>query len=197
MVEDQIVLVLLAAGDSRRFGGNKLLADFEGKPMYRHIADQIAGLERDVFSRKLVVSQYPEILSQLGAEGYETIENCRSDLGISHSIRLALGVLDGREAAVCFAVCDQPRLRGATVRRLVKEWKENGRGIACLSYRGRDGNPAVFARRYEQELLRLTGDTGGRRVIRDHPEALWRCEIEDERELEDMDEPGQIPPAEK
>lgn len=197
MVGDHVVLVLLAAGDSRRFGANKLLADFEGKPMYRHIVDEIAGIGGDVFYRKLVVSQYPEILSRLKEEGYEAIENCRSDLGISHSIHLALGALDGREDAVCFAVCDQPGLRGATVCRLVKEWRENGRKIACLSCMGRDGNPAVFAREYEQELLRLTGDAGGRRVIRNHPEALWRCEIGDERELEDVDEPSQIAPAEK
>ena len=36
-----ISLVLLAAGNSRRFEGNKLLSTIDGKPMYLYIADEI------------------------------------------------------------------------------------------------------------------------------------------------------------
>lgn len=183
----KIVLVLLAAGDSKRFGGNKLLADIDGKPMYRHLADEIAALPGSVFYRKLAVSQYPEILSDLASRGYETIMNKESFLGISHSIQLAVNAMDGQEDAVCFAVCDQPYLKGQTIVRLLEEWQESGKGIGCLSHGGEDGNPAVFARRYERELSELTEDVGGKRVIRRFPEDVYRCEVPDKKELKDID----------
>lgn len=183
----RIVLVLLAAGDSRRFCGNKLLYEVDGKPMYRHVTDELGGLPEGVFYRKIVVSQYEEILEDLAACGYEVIKNTESYLGISHSIHLALGALDGQEDAVCFAVCDQPYLKGDTVRKLLDGWTDSGKGLGCLCYGMMDGNPAVFARRYEEELRKLTGDTGGKRVIRRFPEDVYRYEVDDEKELKDID----------
>ena len=50
-----------------------------------------------------------------------------------------------------------------------------------------DGNPALFARRYEPELMMLTGDRGGRAVIRCHSGDLYRHETASPRELEDID----------
>lgn len=187
-MEKNIVLVLLAAGDSRRFHGNKLLTEFGGKQMYRYIIDEIAGLPEDFFYRKLIVSQYAEILERMEKEGYETVENTESVLGISHSIRLAIRQMDGKEDAICFAVCDQPYLRGETIRALVHGWMESGKGMACLSAGGHDGNPTIFSRKYEPALLGLNGDAGGKQVMKRFPEDIFRLKVEAEQELEDIDE---------
>lgn len=189
----RVVLVLLAAGDSVRFGGNKLLASVGTKPMYRHLADEIQAVSGDAFYRKLVVSQYSRILTDLGQAGFEPVENRDSRLGISHSIRLALEQMDGREDAVCFAVCDQPWLRAQTILDMMDGWRKSGKGLACLCCGGVDGNPALFARCYEPELLMLSGDRGGRAVIRRHPEDLYRHEIRNPKELEDIDTKEKIP----
>lgn len=182
-----LALVLLAAGDSRRFGGNKLLHPFQGKPMYQHILDQIEQLPGDLFTKKIVVTQYAEIMEEVQNRGYLVVENCASTLGISHSIHLGLQVLEGTETAVCFAVCDQPYLRGETIGKLVEGWRRSGYGIGCLSHRGELGNPAVFSAVYRQELMALEGDVGGRRVIRRHPEDLFLYEVEEGMELVDVD----------
>ena len=71
----KIALVLLAAGDSRRFGSNKLLADIEGKPMYRHILEEVERLPKDAFCRRILVSQYPEILTDGERSGFRAVEN--------------------------------------------------------------------------------------------------------------------------
>ena len=92
----KINLILLAAGSSRRFGSNKLLYEFEGKLMYRHIVDEIAKLKDDVFAKKIVISQYNEILSGLSKEGYMAIRNTESQLGISYSIQLGINAAKGR-----------------------------------------------------------------------------------------------------
>lgn len=186
-----VALVLLAAGDSRRYHGNKLLGLFQGKMMYHHIVEQVALLPAHVFCRKILVTQYAEIAQDLGQNGYEVIENCDSNLGISHSIHLALRALDAiaenRVDAVCFAVCDQPWLRKETIEKLLGQWATSGCGMACLCHQGEFGNPAVFAKEYWTELMELSGDVGGRRVLRRHLDDLYLCEVEDGKELVDID----------
>lgn len=185
---DKMVLILLAAGNSRRFRGNKLLHLFDGKPMYQYLVDEIEGLPDEVFCRKIVVTQYGEIGKDLGNRGYRVVENHESERGISHSIELGILAAEEYEAAAyCFAVCDQPYLKGKTIRALVEEFWQSKKGIGCLTCQGELGNPAVFSKRYGGELLTLEGDVGGRRVIRRHPDDLYLCEVEDGRELADVD----------
>ena len=143
-------LVVLAAGDSRRFESNKLLVPVDGMPMYRHILEETAGLSKTVFRRKILVSQYEEILQSGTAYGFTTVENRDSSLGVSHSIHLALEALEqeleqGSLDGICFAVCDQPWLTKKTISGLVNGWKAGKTGLGTVSCRGRDGSPAVFS----------------------------------------------------
>jgi molybdenum cofactor cytidylyltransferase len=184
-----LALILLAAGDSRRFGGNKLLHNFRGKSMYQYIVDEVDKLSPDLFDRKVCVTQYEEIGNQLRENGYEVVENKESHLGISHSIHLALNSLKDLEGdwAYCFAVCDQPYLKAMTIEDLVSGWKASGKGIGCLCNLGDLGNPAIFSDRYRQELMELEGDVGGKRVIRRHIDDLYLHEVDDGMELVDID----------
>ncbi|MBT9776474.1 NTP transferase domain-containing protein [Clostridium sp. MCC353] len=182
-----LALVLLAAGSSRRFQGNKLLYHFSGKPMYRHLTDRLEELPASSFEQKIVVTQYEEIAEELEKRGFEAVYNYDTELGISHSIHLALPALKDSVDAVCFAVCDQPYLTGETLLAFLREWRKSGKGMGCLTHQGEFGNPAVFSMKYRDELMDLTGDVGGRRVIRKHLSDLYLYEVEDGKELVDID----------
>lgn len=183
----KLALVLLAAGDSRRFDGNKLLHELYGKPMYQYILDEVDKLPGDIFGRKLVVTQYQEIMDCAMDHGYEVVVNKESSLGISHSIHLALKALEQEETDYCFAVCDQPYLKAATIKDLVMSWRKSGKKIGCLCNMGALGNPAIFSRYYLKEFLALEGDVGGKRIIRKHIEDLYLHEVVDGLELVDID----------
>lgn len=190
--KSKVAFILLAAGDSRRFHGNKLLSNFRGKAMYRHIADQVEQLPKEFFCRKILVTQYPQIAEDLSRRGYEVVINPDSHLGISHSIFLALLLLEEADedtSAACFAVCDQPWLKKETIVRLLASWNDSGHGLACLCHQGDFGNPAIFSRSYWAELKSLRGDIGGKRILRNHPDDLFLCEVEDGKELVDIDVP--------
>ena len=174
--------VVMAAGSSLRFSGNKLLANWEGRPLAAWALDAVPpGLET------AVVSQYPEVLAMAEARGFTPVENLCPQAGVSRTIRLGLAALPPC-AGVLFLVADQPRLRRETVEALIARWREDPSRIVCPAAGGRRGNPCLFPAALLPELAALEGDVGGSRVIRRHPELVTLVET-DPAELEDLDRP--------
>ena len=184
-------LVLLAAGDGRRFGGNKLFYPVEGIPMYKRISSQILTLDKEIFSAKILVTQYQDIGRELEKQGFTVIMNHCSHLGISHSIKLAVLEAEKNEnlQALCFTVCDQPWLTGKTIEKLICQWEKSKKGMGCTAFSKQTGNPVVFERKYWKELLELRGDKGGKKVIMSHQEDVFYMQVEHEKELWDIDFP--------
>lgn len=178
-----LAVIMMAAGDSRRFSDNKLMTPIEGIPMYQHTLNWVAALSPEA---AVVVSQYEPVLASGRTLGMTTVINQESRLGVSHTIGLGLAACPSCDAYL-FTVCDQPWLSLATVLALLDAWEASSKGMASLQCERRPGNPCVFSSRYVPELLALTGDTGGRAVIKKHPEDVLYYDIPDPRELLDID----------
>ena len=82
----RINLILLASGNSKRFNGNKLLTNFNNKPLYMHTLDKIKSIKG--LNKVIVVTKYDEIKSKSINLGFDVVLNQDSDLGISNSIIL-------------------------------------------------------------------------------------------------------------
>ena len=54
----KIAFVMLAAGNSRRFGANKLLYEIDGIPMYRHVLEQLDDTKKKIEN---IYSEYSDI----------------------------------------------------------------------------------------------------------------------------------------
>ena len=178
----RIGCVVMAAGDARRFGENKLAALFDGKTLIRRALEAVPSEE---FSAVAVVTQYPEVEDLAAEFGFIPVRNPHPDWGISHTIRLGLEALGDCEAAL-FQVSDQPMLCRETVAAEVAFFREHPDKLVGLSHGGVRGNPCIFPAAYFPELLALTEDHGGSSVIRRHEEdlLLFECPA---RELEDAD----------
>ncbi len=183
-------IVLLAAGAGKRFGGNKLTAQVHGKPMYLWAMENIEEMKTELPA--VVVTGTPEIVSAAEAKGMIAIFNGQPELGISLSIRLGIEAViqeDRKVDGILFMVCDQPWLEKTTLVRLMSEFDG---GILALSYGERRGNPVIFSREYLKELSELSGDIGGRQVMARHRENVRFLEVNDEKELQDIDKREQI-----
>ncbi len=184
-------LTMLAAGNSRRFGSNKLLYGIDGMPMYRHILLELVQV-RDVFEAQghaceiTVVTQYDEIAQEARKLGAQVLYNLHPDEGISSSLKIGLQVNRNMDACL-FTVADQPWLRGETILGLVGVFLREGKGIACVEYDGKTGNPCIFSKKYFEELMKLSGDVGGKRVVVAHREDVAVMRVEDGREMVDVD----------
>ena len=61
----RIRMIYMAAGNSRRFGSNKLLYLIDGKPMYLHVLERLSAVcKRHRDWEIVLVSQYEELLEQ-------------------------------------------------------------------------------------------------------------------------------------
>ena len=181
----KIGCVVLAAGNARRFGSNKLNAQVEGVSLIRRALDAVPGGLATV-----VVSQYPDILALAGEYGFDALLNDRPELGLSRSVRLGLAHLADCDG-VLFLVSDQPRLKRDSVEALAALCAQNPEKIAAMAHNGVRGNPCLFPARLFPELLALTGDRGGSAVIRHHEDDLILLET-DAPELADVDTPAAL-----
>ncbi|GGB20089.1 4-diphosphocytidyl-2C-methyl-D-erythritol kinase [Sphingomonas metalli] len=181
-VED-CVLVLLAAGRSSRFGdGNKLEAEFLGRPVGFHV---VRALEDIPFRSRLVVRDGCSL--DFASCGYTEIHNERQDLGMSESVKL--GVAHAREMgaqSVLIALADMPRVTAAHIFRLF-DAADSADAVVASSDGHEPRPPVLFGRARFDQLLSLTGDQGARALI-----AAGRHVVTSPAELIDIDTPEDL-----
>lgn len=197
-----IHIIYMAAGNSRRFGSNKLFYELDGKPMYRHLLERLIEIKDRYNKLKsdspvidiTVVTRYREILDYCSS-----IPDCHavlspdSEKGISYTIKAGIMAVQeqkktGMQDYYMFAVADQPYLKNQSVIKLIDkilENKENKRLVFSLRCGDTVGNPCVFHSSLISQLLSLEGDKGGRSVAKKH-DCVY-VDIADERELMDID----------
>lgn len=179
--------LVMAAGNARRFGENKLTCTLEGRTL---IERTLEAVPREEFAAFCVVSQYEDIEELAGRYRFAAIHNAHPDWGISHTIRLGTEAMQDCDG-ILYLVSDQPLLRRDSVLRVVEAWKKQPEKIAGASHAGRRGNPNLFPARFFPELLALEEDRGGNLVIRRHPDAYLPVEVS-AQELLDCDTPQEL-----
>ena len=193
---DAFGCVILAAGNGSRFGGNKLLADFRGGPT---ILRAFAAIPPALAARTVAVTQYDAVDALAREYGFGCVRNPAPELGVSLSIRLGTeAVLDAAGGSgvtgILYLVADQPLLTRETVLRLLEAFRADPDRIVVPTAGDRQGNPCVFPKDLFPALLALTGDRGGKQIIRQHPERVTNvevpiqelCDVDTLQELEDF-----------
>ena len=179
--------VVMAAGNSLRFGSNKLLQEIDGLPM---ICRALSSVPAEQLTTVTVVTQYHAIAEMAAEFGFSSVINPHPEWGISHTI--ALGIRSMPEVdAILFLVADQPWLKKHSVELLLENYRLHPDQIVALAHHGKRGNPCIFPAEFFAQLRSLQGDTGGSFVIRQHPERLLLVEATAD-ELQDVDTPEEL-----
>jgi molybdenum cofactor cytidylyltransferase len=162
-------IIVLAAGGSTRLGRPKQLLAYHGRTLLRHSVEQaLASACRPVI---VVLGAEAEACTQAiaGLDVRIAINAAWAD-GMGSSIRVGMTALL-REApdtsAVVIMLCDQPLVTGAFLDELARLHADTGRSTIAAEYAGQPGVPALFARARFDELARLDGASGAKRLLRD------------------------------
>lgn len=179
--EIKIGLVIMASGLGRRFGGNKLMEEFCGKPLIGRAIENTEGL----FFRRIVVTRSAEVETFCDSLGVECLIHKYPNR--NDTIRLGLLAI-GSDLDFCFFMpADQPLIKKETIEKLICEVKRNPESIIRPTFGEHQGTPVGFPKDFFPELCNLPEKNGGSFVINNHPENLKKIPIKNDYELFDVD----------
>ncbi len=174
-------LVIMASGMGRRFGSNKLLADFDGQPMIRRILEASDRL----FEKRVVVTRHKEVEAICKNLNIPVILHDFS--GRNDTIRLGLEYMEGAVETCIFTAADQPLLTKQSLIRLGQAVQEDRESFYRLSWKEQRGMPAAFPAWSFQALMELPDGNGGHYLMKEYPEHVKKVEADGPFELKDAD----------
>jgi molybdenum cofactor cytidylyltransferase len=188
----RIAALVLAAGQSRRMGRNKLLLPIDGIPMVARAVDAlIASAATDI----VVVTghQADQVRAVLAGRAVAFVHNPEFAGGLSTSVKAGIAALpeDADGALVCLG--DMPLVGPAHLDRLIAAFNPlEGRLICVPTYDGQRGNPVLWARQLFGEMAGLSGDVGARGLLERHADAVCEVAMNDAGVLLDVDTPAAL-----
>jgi molybdenum cofactor cytidylyltransferase len=156
----RVAAVVLAAGASTRLGQPKQLLVSGGETL---VERAVRSAREAGCDRVLVVAGAVALTSSA-----EVVLNRHWQDGIGSSIRCGVRHVMAHQSAadaLLLLTCDQPKIDAMLLRTLLQSWERSGQPIVASSYADAVGIPALFARPFWDELLRLPDDSGAKPVI--------------------------------
>lgn len=177
--------ILLAAGFSSRFGASKLLAELDsGNTVFAQTYSRLKLAVKDV----LVVTR-PEIANQLKLTSPELLvfDNAQDGMGATLAFA-SKNIPPWDSALICLA--DMPFISTQTYREIASA--SAAESIVMPICQDKKANPVSFGSRFFSELQNLSGDTGGREILKRHPNSISYLEITEHAVLDDIDTPADL-----
>jgi len=188
-VHEPIAGVVLAAGESVRFGKPKQLLDWKGQPFARAVA--MKALEAGLSPVVVVVGANSEQVELVVADlNLVVVKNNEWKSGQGSSIRAGINKLTASPASpggAIFLLADQPQITTSIIRALVEKHAEGLYPIVAPLVLDQRANPVLFDRVTFADLLEIQGDVGGRAIF--HKHRVEYLPWHDDRMLLDVDTP--------
>jgi molybdenum cofactor cytidylyltransferase len=180
----QVFGLVLAAGRSRRFDGDKRRALL---PCGRSLLQASVQNAQEAFQRIWVVLRVNDDVQALGLSADVQIVRCPdADLGMGHSLACGIKALqDSTASAAAVLLADMPWIEPDTLRLLAS--MADTRRIALPMHAGQRGHPVIIGRQFWPELVTLQGDQGAKALIAANQQHCDVLQTEDAGVLRDAD----------
>lgn len=184
-----ISAVILAAGRAERMGEQKLFLPLGGKPVLQWVLE--SALASDLDEIVCVTRDFAPVRRQitLTDERLFWLLNYAADRGQSTSVIAGLWAANQDCDGVMFMVGDQPLISKELINALIDKFDDDSALIVAPKFNGEPRNPVLFRRQLFPELLKLTGDRGGRALLEKHRRKTALIEWPEEHPFLDLDVP--------
>lgn len=180
--------IVLAAGESRRMGTQKLLLPFGERTVVETVVRK--ALDSGVDRVMVVVGADREtVRARLESPPLTIVDNENFRQGMLTSIQAGFAALPSDAAAAVVMLGDQPAVPTEAVRTVVRAARESGKGIIIPTCGGRRGHPVLIAAKYGRAVAALDPGIGLRQLRLEHPEDVLEVEVGDPAVLRDLDTP--------
>ena len=193
--------VVLAAGESRRMGTQKLLLPFAettviGAVVRAALASRagrtlvVLGADRVAVQEE--IKRHDHVSESVDAWPLRKIEfaiNENYSLGMLSSIQTGFKALTTDAEAAVVMLGDQPFQPAKVVDAVIEAYRTSGKGIVIPVFRGRRGHPVLVDLKYRYEVLGLDPADGLRWLMRAHPGDIHEIDVDDANILRDLDTP--------
>jgi molybdenum cofactor cytidylyltransferase len=160
----KIYAIILAAGQSSRFGSPKQLADWQDNSLLQHTIN----MTQPLFDKNIIVilgAHSERIQAKLDQSDISIAINNDWQLGLSSSIRAGINTLPANTEAVMILLCDQPLIKPSSLKKLIKLWQQHPSTIVASEYQQSSGVPAIFPAAFFSQLKSLQGDQGAKKLL--------------------------------
>ncbi len=202
MGQESIATIVLAAGQGRRFGGDKLLTTLPCgqavivqtlQTLLPEVERLVCVVRRDDFKLRDLLDQM-----SLCHKHLECLPIDNADQGMSASLQAGIEHCHKAEGWL-IALGDMPYVKPETLRLLHSAFqRELSRGRATCILRPRHkrrqqwGQPVLFTRYYYPELQNISGDKGARDILTQFAHQVIAVDVNDDGVLVDIDRPADL-----
>lgn len=176
-----IACVVMASGEGRRFGGNKLTAQLLDKPLILWAADNA----KAVFSHIAVVTRCEKVAELCRENNIDVVLHSLG--GRNDTIRLGLEHFGDSFDGCIFCQGDQPLLSAETLRNMAEAFDKNKDKIIRLEYNGQPSSPVIFPKWVFESLKNLPFGKGGNVVVKNNTDKVMYISAGSIFETKDVD----------
>jgi len=160
-------IIILAAGASTRLGKPKQLLQYRGKTLLAHAINEAVNSNADAVV--VVLGKDANLFKkEIDERKIRVAINSSWEEGMASSLRLGMDTLLKDKPyidSVIFMVCDQPHVSLSILNELIRTQQRTTKQILTCNYGDSIGPPALFHKKYFKELMKLSGDSGARKII--------------------------------
>lgn len=171
---EHCAIAVLAAGMSSRLGNPKQLLAYQGQSLLRNAVNTallttirpvvvVVGSNNNVIKKEMEELDVVVVYNEYWQQGMASSLRC----GMT-AVQKNNGDVDG----IIFMVCDQPFVTKLLLDTLLHAQHETGLPIVASSYGDQLGTPALFHKTIFTELMELKGDTGAKKIIKQHADQV-------------------------
>ncbi|MDT8407211.1 MAG: nucleotidyltransferase family protein [Methylococcales bacterium] len=184
-----LVGILLAAGNSRRFGADKLRQPLsDALSVAEHACRNLASSVDQVWV--VVRPGATQLARQLEAQGAKVLTCPHAAQGMGISLSHAIKATPNT-CGWLIALADMPWIQPASIAKVAAALR-HGAPLAAPFYHHQRGHPVGFAQSYYPALSSLTGDAGAKPLLESAQHALLRIPVDDPGVLQDIDRPEDL-----